>query len=219
MSAKPITLVVLLISTAGPSVLAHDLPISGLQIVADEREIHAELMLNSGELVFVRELDRNANDRLEVEEVGDQAESIAKRICQCLTIEVDGHKVEPETLGLVPDLTTHHLTVRAHYAVDARYRPLTVESRLWEITRGGHTTLVSFRTSAGNQEARLDARSRRVVFNAAQAKTNEAANFGTSPAVTTRAMIAGLCAGATIALLGYFVMRGFRKHSLNVGHR
>lgn len=144
---------------------AHDLPTSSMMMVADEDYLHVELTINAGELVFYRELDRDNDGQLELSEVREQADIIAQRIVDCFSIEMAGRRIEAENYGIVPDVTTHHLTVRAHYAVDARDAPLSLESRLSNITNGAHTTLVSFRKPGGNQSARLNARSPRVTFN------------------------------------------------------
>lgn len=154
---------------------AHDLPIGSMMMVADEDFLHVELMMNSAELVFFGELDRDKDGRLAVSEVRDQGDEIARRIIDCFTIEIDGRRLEPDTYGIVPAVDTHHVTVRAHYAVDARDVPLSVTSRLWNITRGAHSTQVTFRKPGGGESARLNARSPQVVFN------------GSSPAIQPRA--------------------------------
>ncbi len=168
MFANPKFLLACAIVCATGQAAAHDLPISGMQMVADEQFLHVELMLNSGELVFVRELDRDKNGRLDVAEVNEHGDEVARRIVRCLTLKSDGRTIEPDVAGVVPDVGTHHLTVRAHYPIDARRVPLTVESRLWEITRGAHSTQVTFRALENSQVARLDARSPRVTFNESQ---------------------------------------------------
>ena len=194
---------------------AHDLPISGMQMVADEQYLHVELMLNSGELVFVGELDRNKNWRLEVAEVNQQGDEIARRIVRCLTLRTGGREIEADVVGVVPDVSTHHLTVRAHYPVDARCIPISVESRLWEITRGAHSTQVTFRASESSQVARLDARSPRVTFNESQKPELAQGSAAGSSTASKIAPYGGLPLGISVGLAalvgGYFVFLRFHK--------
>jgi len=194
---------------------AHDLPISGMQMVADEHYLHIELMLNSAELVFFSEIDQNKNGRLEVAEVNEHGDEIARRIVDCLTLRTGGREIKADVAGIVPDVSTHHLTVRAHYPVDVRSIPITVESRLWEITRGAHSTQVTFRTFEGSQSARLDARSRRVTFNEPQSPdAHQSVPDGSAPA-STNTSYGGLPLGISIGLValvgGYLVfLRTFK---------
>ncbi|MEX2091703.1 MAG: hypothetical protein WD971_03450 [Pirellulales bacterium] len=188
---------------------AHDLPISGMQVVADEQYLHVELMLNSGELIFVRELDRNKDGRLEVAEVNEQGDEVARRIVDCLTLQTGGRKIEPDVVGVVPDVSTHHLTVRAHYPIDARRIPISVESRLWEITRGAHSTQVTFRALENSQVARLDARSPRVTFNESQEPELSQGLQTGSPSAAKFFSYGGAPLGISVAVAalvgGYFI--------------
>lgn len=159
------TLTILLVASPFSRVAAHDLPISNMIIVADEDFLHVELTMNSAGLVFYRELDRDNNGRLEISEVREQGEEIAGRILDCLTIEIDGRRLDADNFGIVPDVSTHHLTVRAHYAADGREVPLSIASRLSSITNGAHTTQVTFRKPGSSELARLNARSPQVLFN------------------------------------------------------
>jgi hypothetical protein len=171
---KVTTCTILLLACVSGRIAAHDLPVSSMMMVADEDFLHVELTINSGELIFYRELDRDNNGRLELAEVREQADIISKRIVDCLSIEIDGKRLEADNCGIVPDMSTHHLTVRAHYAVDARDVPLSLESHLSNITNGAHTTQVTFRKPGSSESARLNARSPRVTFNLSPPATSKA---------------------------------------------
>jgi hypothetical protein len=165
---------------------AHDLPISYLTMVPDADYLHLELTVNSSELSFFGELDQNEDGRLDVAELEAEGEKTARRILERLVLRVNGAAVEPETCGIVPNLDTHHLTLRAHYPVDARSAPVSLESRLTTITPGSHVTLVRFEQPAGRQSARLDIHSRTASF-VAQGGMKTAA----APPITNNSPAAG----------------------------
>lgn len=214
----------LLLAAISPSwVAAHDLPISNMTMVADEDFLHVELVMNSAELVFFRELDSDNNGRLEPSELQEHGEEIAGRIFDCLTIEVDGQPQEADSYGIVPELDTHHLTVRAHYAVNACEAPLLVALRLSSITNSAHTTQVTFRSPRVKQSARLNARSPQVLFNSSHGSDQSGAELPSAvkPSDTTLIgwLLAGLSIGVAtaIACFLFFKMRTVRqKHDLSV---
>src|SRR3972149_2927313 len=100
MFPNPKTLLACVVFCAASQAAAHDLPISGMRMVADEQFLHVELMLNSGELVFVGELDRNKNGRLEVAEVNEKGDEIAQRIVDCLTLRTGGREIQADVVGI-----------------------------------------------------------------------------------------------------------------------
>lgn len=75
-----------------------------------------------------------------------------------------GQLVAPETSGVTADLDSHHLTLRAHYRVDARRSPLTIECSLVSITSGSHLTQVTYSSSGHRQFANLDQQTTSVTF-------------------------------------------------------
>jgi hypothetical protein len=143
---------------------AHTLPISYLYVVPDTDYVHLELTLNPFELSFFSELDRNKNGLLEPPELEAQKENVARRLVGAIKLRVNGHIVPTEVAGLTLDMDSHHLTLRAHYRVDARRAPLTVESALPELTSGSHLTQATYLRAGQRQLAQLDMQSRVVTF-------------------------------------------------------
>ena len=146
------------------SVCAHTLPISYLRLVADTNYLHLELTLNPFELNFFPELDTNHNGRLEAAELEGKLELVASRILECLKLSVDGSSIHAEVAGLMPDVDSHHVTLRAHYAVAAANRAVTLVSTLPSITSGSHLTQVTFTCAGRRQLAQLDIQSPKVTF-------------------------------------------------------
>ena len=180
------------------SALGHTLPISFLTVVPDKEYVHVELMLNPFELNFFSELDRNRNGFLEPTELTAQEEKVASKIVDCLKVRVKGRLVAPETSGVSADFDSHHLTLRAHYRVDARRSPLTVECNLVSITSGSHFTQVTYALPGRPQFANLDQQTTSVTFVPATA----ANNFGVPPrkhAPALSAKSSWLVAGALLA--------------------
>jgi hypothetical protein len=144
--------------------VAHTLPISFLTLVPDENYLHLELTLNPFELTFFSELDANRDGRLDPGEWNGQGEKIAWRILDAVQVRVDGRLVVPDIAGLTPSYESHHITVRAHYAVDARKAAVSVESKLAGITSGAHLTQLSFGNGDHTQAARLEGQSNQAKF-------------------------------------------------------
>ena len=136
---------------------AHTLPISFLTLVPDADYLHLELSFNPFELTFYAELDRNHNGRVEPSEWDVAQTNVARRLLNCLTVRVAGNAMIAEVAGITPDLDSHHVTLRAHYRVDARNVPVAIESSLINLTSGSHVTQATFGKEGRQQRARLDA--------------------------------------------------------------
>ncbi|MBU6400558.1 MAG: hypothetical protein KGS61_09585 [Verrucomicrobia bacterium] len=143
---------------------AHTLPISYLTVVPDKDYLHLELVLNPFELNFFSEIDTNHNHRLDPPELAGPGKDLTRRLVNCLVVRVDGKVVRAETAGVVPDLDSHHITLRAHYRVDARRARVAIESRLNAVTSGSHITQVRFGKPGHIQSAQLDLQSAAVTF-------------------------------------------------------
>jgi len=155
----------LLISVAAAGAArAHDLPISNMTIVPDEQAMHVELVLNVGELNFASEIDLDKDGRIDLAELDKLGDEIARRIVSFLAFRVDDRPVELQNCGIVPDLGAHHLTVRAHYDVDARTAAVALQSRLVALTQGSHVLEIVFQRPSGRQLARLDGHASTVLF-------------------------------------------------------
>ena len=159
-------MVVLVLLTWVADGRAHTLPISYLYLVPDADYVHLELMLNPFELSFFSELDQNKNGQLEPAELEAQKENVTRQLVGSLKLKVNGKVIPAETAGLTPDVDSHHLTLRAHYRVDARRSALTIESTLPRITSGSHLTQVTYMRAAKRQLAQLDMQSPTARFEA-----------------------------------------------------
>lgn len=143
---------------------AHTLPISTLTLVPDKSYLHFELTLNPFELTFYSELDANHDGRLDPGEWHGQGEKIAWRILEALKLRVDERLVVADIAGLSQSYESHHIAVRAHFAVDARRAKVSLESQLAALTSGSHVTQVNFGKGERLQAARLDMQSNQVTF-------------------------------------------------------
>lgn len=152
------------LATSDSRLLAHNLPISEMMLVADEEYLHMEIVLNATELTFFRELDSDRNGHVSLNEAGDRSEQVSRRVVDCFKIRVDGQVVEADVAGLVPNHNTHHLTIRAHYPTNALAASVELISRLSAITHGAHLAQVVYRTPHEIQKARLNASSGSVLF-------------------------------------------------------
>jgi hypothetical protein len=157
-------LLVLALFLGGLATSAHTLPISYLTIVPDADYLHLELVLNPFELSFFSEIDTNHNGRLDPAELTGRDREITRRLLNCLVLRVNGRRVQAETAGVTPDLDSHHLTLRAHYRVDARHTQLTLRSNLNTLTSGSHITHVRYGKAGHIQSAQLDLQSTEAVF-------------------------------------------------------
>ena len=154
------------------SAWGHTLPISYLTVVPDKDYVHLELIINPFELSFFSELERNQAGLLAPIELSRQEEPVARRIADCLKLRVKGRLFAPEVAGVTSDIDSHHLTLRAHYRVDARRSPLTLECRLVDVTSGSHFTQVTYSSPDGQQLATLDQQTRSITFTPASARTS-----------------------------------------------
>jgi hypothetical protein len=145
---------------------AHTLPVSYLRLVPDADYLHLELVFNPFELSFVAEVDDNKDNELDPGELAAHGQVVAERVVGAVKISVGGQEVRAEMAGMDPDLSGHHVRLRAHYRVDARRQPLTLESELNSLMNASHLTQVTYANSeqAQPQLAQLDSQSRKVTF-------------------------------------------------------
>ena len=145
-------------------IFAHDLPVCEMSVVAAKESLHMEIVLNSSDLIFYDEIDVNRNGILDTEELDKLGHQISKMVIRSLSFHINGKPVEASTCGIVPSIDTHHLTVRAHYPIDARRKTVKIMSRLASIARNTQAIRVVFRSTASLKMARLDARNPEVQF-------------------------------------------------------
>jgi len=143
---------------------AHTLPISYLRLVPAADYLHMELVFNPFELAFMPELDDNKDAELDPNELGAHGQALADRVAGAFKLSAGGKALRPETTGMDPDLNGHHVRLRAHYKVDARRLPLTVETELPALTSASHLTQVTYVNAGHQQLAQLDPHSRKVTF-------------------------------------------------------
>jgi len=143
---------------------AHNLPISYLHLQADAEYVHLELIFNVFELSFLSEVDDNKNGELDPDELKAHGQALANHVISALRVIVGDKPVAAETVGMDPEMMGHHVRLRAHYKVDARRLPLTLESELNGITSSSHLIQVTYVSEGRPQLAQLDAQSRRVKF-------------------------------------------------------
>lgn len=143
---------------------AHTLPISYLRLQADADYLHLELVFNAFEISFISELDDNKDGELDEAELMAHGQALANRVVSVLKLTVGGKPVFAETAGMDPDMTGHHVRLRAHYKVDARRLPVTLESDLNSITSSSHLIQVAFVGEGPQQLAQLDMHWPKVTF-------------------------------------------------------
>lgn len=131
------------------------MPLSEVRIVADQQRLHLEIMLNAWELQFFSELDADKNGEISRQELADRAEEIARLIIDHIHVQVDDQLVVADVTGIVPVYNTHHLSFRAHYAVDATSADVKVSTELASITHAGHVVDIVFQRPHTKQQARL----------------------------------------------------------------
>jgi hypothetical protein len=160
----PILLSYLLAAGLTLPAAAHTLPISYLRLVPDADYLHLELVFNPFELTFMSEVDDNKDGELDLAELAAHGQVVAQRAVGALKLTTGEAVLRPETVGMDPDLSGHHVRVRAHYKVDARRLPLTVETDLPTLTSSSHLTQVTYVNGNHQQLAQLDPHSRKVTF-------------------------------------------------------
>lgn len=143
---------------------AHTLPISYLRLVPDADYLHLELVFNPFELTFMPEMDENKDGELSPAELQAHGKAMTDQMTAGLIVSADGKRLQAETSGMDPDLNGHHVRLRAHYPVDARRLPLTLESDLISIMSASHVTQVTYGHPEGLQMAQLDSLSHKVTF-------------------------------------------------------
>lgn len=190
---------------------AHDLPISHMRIVVAKKAMHAEIVLNSAELNFFSEIDLNKNGFLDSEELEEQGDQIAKLIFDCFSFQVAGQSVTAAVVGIVPHVGSHHLTVRAHYPVDARKAPVSMKSRLLAVTRKSHVIEVTFQRPDGRDSARLNAHDQVVLFDYEKEKPSSEKPVATTDASSHRNTNFHLLLGLAALLGSFFLFRGKRR--------
>ena len=159
---KALLCIALMVSVAwllceAESTSAHDLPLSEMMLVAGEDRLHLEIVLNAPELMFFSELDLDKNGHVNPAELAGREEQVARRVVDCVEIWVADHLVHADVAGIVPNHNTHHLTIRAHYPVDATRATVDISSRLAAITHAAHLLQITFRRPLAIQKASLAA--------------------------------------------------------------
>ncbi len=143
---------------------AHTLPISYLRLQPDADYLHLEFTFNAFELSFFSELDDNKDGELDGTELKAHGQSLANRVASVLKLSVGDKLVSAETAGMDPDMTGHHVRLRAHYKGDARQLPLTLESELLSMTSSSHLIQVTYALEGRSRLAQLDMQTRKVTF-------------------------------------------------------
>lgn len=143
---------------------AHTLPISYLRIQPEADYLHLELTFNAFEMSFISELDDNKDGELDATELKAHGQVLADRVAGALKVSVGGKPMVAETVGMDPDMTGHHVRVRAHYKVDARRLPVTVESGLNAITSSSHLIQVTYSAEGQQRLAQLDMQNTKATF-------------------------------------------------------
>jgi hypothetical protein len=181
---------------------AHTLPISYLRLVPDADYLHLELVFNPFELTFLSEVDENKDGELSLAELQAHGQVVADRVVGALKLSVGGRELRPETAGMDPDLSGHHVRLRAHYKVDARQQPLTVESDLAALTSASHLTQVTYANGERSQLAQLDPQSRTVTFQPPGEQKPVASPAGSH----RRAALGLMLMGATLLVVAFGVV-------------
>ena len=190
------------------SAAGHTLPISFLHIVPDAGYVHLELIFNPFELSFMSEVDDNKDGELSPAELRAHGQTVADRVVGALKLSVRGREVRAEIAGLDPDLSGHHVRLLAHYKVDARHVPLTLESDLISIMSASHLTQVTYAYLGNTRLAQLDSVSRMVTF----APLEKQPSPHTSRDRPVFGMIWALLAVLTLLIAGAGSLLFMRKH-------
>jgi hypothetical protein len=139
-------------------------------------------------------VDGNRDGELDQEELKKNGEMIARRVANAVKITVGGTPVTYESAGMDPDMAGHHVRVRVHYKVDARRKPVSIESDLNTITSSSHLVQARYVNGEYQQLAQLDSRSKKATFDppdfadskTASAKTADSPPLRPPPANQTR---------------------------------
>ena len=188
------------------SARAHTSPVSFLRLWSDANYLNLELTLNPFELTFFSELDGNRDGRLDPGEWHGQGENIARRILECIQLRVNDRPVQAHIAGLTQNYDSHHITVRAHYEVDARRATVTVESHLTMLTSSAHVMQVTCAPRERAQTVQLDVQSTKAVF--AALNPSGARPFSIAGASASSINAATVNDTAVAALLGLLLVAG-----------
>jgi hypothetical protein len=143
---------------------AHTLPISYLRLQAEADYLHLEFTFNAFEVSFFSELDDNHDGELDAAELKAHGQVLADRVVAALKVSVGDQLLAPETVGMDPDMAGHHVRLRAHYKLDARHVPLTLESGLDGITSSSHLIQVTYAQDGQQRLGQLDTQTRKLTF-------------------------------------------------------
>ncbi len=201
------------VSLCACAAAAHTLPVSYLRLVPDADYLHLELVLNPFELSFVTEVDDNKDSELDAAELQAHGQVVADRVVGALKLSVGGREVRAETAGMDPNLSGHHVRLRAHYPVDARWQPLTLESDLASLTSASHLTQVTYANGEPQQLqlAQLDTQSRKVTFQPPP-QTNSAASKTAPDPKEAFGWPVLLAAAFLVAIGAAWLMLGRKRH-------
>ena len=190
---------------------AHTLPISYLRLVPEADYLHLELVFNPFELTLMPEVDENKDAELDLAELAAHGQAVADRVVAALKLSAGQTALRPETAGMDPDLSGHHVRLRAHYKVDARRVPLTVETDLPALTSASHLTQVTYVNGGQPQLAQLDPHSRKATFQpqgASKPTAAEAVPRGRAPLALAILAATTLLTLAGAALVWFLRKRG-----------
>ena len=160
-------------SSLSPNATAHTLPVSYLRIVTNPGYVHLELIFNPFELTFISEVDGNKDGELDPGELKESGTSVARRVSAAIKLLVNDQVVAAETVGMDPDMSGHHVRLRAHFKVEARGKPVTLISDLQTVTSASHLVQVTFQDGERRELAQLDSRSRKAAFNLTPSGTHK----------------------------------------------
>lgn len=188
---------------------AHTLPISYLRLQSDADYLHLELIFNPFELTFISEVDDNHDSELNSPELTAHGDVVAKRVVAALKVSVAGKAVTAETAGMDPEMSGHHVRLRAHYKVDARSLPLTIESELNSITSSSHLIQATYTCGGQQRLAQMDAQSPKATFQPFSSATTRAGTKGVKlGGVTSGAVLwLGLLLLGAVATILLFLRR------------
>jgi hypothetical protein len=142
----------------------HTLPVSYLRISATPEYLHVEWVFNPFELKFITELDVNRDGELDSQELKAKGTELARRVASAMLIKVGETQIGPESVGMDPDMSGHHVRLRAHYRIDARTSPVSIRSGMGAITSASHLVQTTFVCGSSKELAQLDSQSSAATF-------------------------------------------------------
>ena len=144
---------------------AHDVPTANMTIVADEEMVHVELTVHTNQLRCYAEIDEDNNGLVDAQELNRVGERVAQLMIDSFTLRFGGDAMDADSYGIVPNLTTNHVTLRAHYPVDVGPLPIELEPNVAAVTRTTQVLDVAFKKGDLVERARVTARDDAVAFN------------------------------------------------------